>query len=146
MIIGLVLLGFGLLSLLSFIGLLGLWAFIVILFPISDFQTYIFWTYVVIGICSLDLMVLYLTRYYNLEFIIISVFIFMLFFAFILFRENRVLHFWYQSGVPTRLRPGMAIFGDSVLSGFIRFSNISWGFGNLEMKINSTFPFSITPF
>ena len=66
-------------------------------------------------------------------------------------------NFWYQSGVPSRLRPGMAIFGDLVLFGFIQFYSVLFGFdgfrrfqnifgdlGILKMKINSTFPFDIT--
>ena len=102
---------FGLLSLLLFIIAFIVyrafrpWAFIVIFFPISDFQTYvvfIFLTYVVIGICGLDLMVLYLTRYYNLEFIIISVFIIMLFSHLYYFEKTRC----YIFGIRAGFRPG----------------------------------------
>jgi len=62
--------------------------------------------------------------------------------------ESDGCHNLVSERVPSRLRPGMAIFGDLVLfgfDGFKRFQNIFRDLGTLKIKINSTFPFGITP-
>ena len=145
------------------IGPLGLWAFIVyvisyfglsvyVVLYVSDFILYYgiqawMWTFKYLymdisDICTYQIIftiskVTGVTFWYQSYLLIVT-----------FYYVNRGVTIWYQSGVPSRLRPGMTIFGDLVLfgfDGFKRFQNIFRDLGTLKIKINSTFPFGITP-
>ena len=114
------------------IGLLGFYCFYrfyryqafgllsFMLYPISDFRIYVV---VYFGFMLLPVFAVWTLWYCIWSNIIIWS---LLLFQYLLlcyfshsyyFEKTGCYNFWYQSGVSSRLRPGMAIFGDSVLFG-----------------------------